>query len=167
MIFSKWYGLIPNIIFFLGVQVLLYKISKILWDDTWTALIPCTLYGFSIGAITTTIFIRMYMLFAFWVLLSLYFHLKLYEQMRETSGIFPAMSVIELLAVSCCGFLTQYYFIIWEFYIAAIFSLMQIVQKRLEMLSLLCSHHVFVVNYQLYNLSGMLYPYFRRRISRQ
>ena len=61
--FSKWFGLLINLSFYCGSLFLLYKISgQILGKRKCVRFIPPFLYGLSIGAVSTLIYIRMYML---------------------------------------------------------------------------------------------------------
>ena len=59
--FSKWFGLIPNIIYFVIVMFLLLKISQCVSDNNIFFIAVQVLYGFSIGAINSVTYIRMYM----------------------------------------------------------------------------------------------------------
>lgn len=58
--FSKWYGASINILMFMGVIVLLYLSSVIIFKRKIIALIPCIVYGFSSVALSSFLYIRMY-----------------------------------------------------------------------------------------------------------
>ena len=78
--FSKWFGLIPNIIYFVIVMFLLLKISQCVSDNNIFFIAVQVLYGFSIGAINSVTYIRMYMLLTLWCLLFLLENIYLYQK---------------------------------------------------------------------------------------
>ena len=39
--FSIWFGVVPNLFFFIGTQIILIKISNKLFEDKWIAILPC------------------------------------------------------------------------------------------------------------------------------
>ena len=90
--FSKWYGLIPNIIFYALSLWLVWLIANKLFSDRIKALAVLILYGISKAAISTAVFIRMYMLMTFFVLLLVWFFIRILET-TEKKYIFAAMTV--------------------------------------------------------------------------
>lgn len=80
--FSKWFGLIPNIIYFVIVMFLLLKISQCVSDNNIFFIAVQVLYGFSIGAINSVTYIRMYMLLTLWCLLFLLENIYLYQKRK-------------------------------------------------------------------------------------
>lgn len=120
--FSIWFGIVPNIIFFIGTQIFLLKISDKLFDNKWIAVLVCILYGFSWGAINTVIYIRMYMMLTFFGVLSFWVHLLLfdyYNKYKQLKGSYLAA----IFVITICGFLTQYYYAIFAFFLSGIFSI--------------------------------------------
>ena len=69
--FTKWTGIILNIIIFVGICAVLYIIGKKIFKSTIWALVLVAIYGVSTGGVFSTIFIRMYELLIFFVLLYL------------------------------------------------------------------------------------------------
>ena len=68
--FSKWFGLAINLCFFAGILWLLFAIGgKLLGRENPARLLPPLLYGFSGGALSMVVYIRMYAMLTFWVLL--------------------------------------------------------------------------------------------------
>lgn len=109
--YSKWFGLIPNLFFFVLSQILLsvlaYKITKC----KIRVLSTCLFYGFSWGAINTALFIRAYMLMTMFGLAVLNFHVSALEDDKSTKS-----EVLKLLGIYCfsiCGILSHYYFLIF------------------------------------------------------
>lgn len=107
-IFSKYFFFSISLVFFIGTCFIIRKILKLL--DKEKLIIPATLlYGLSIGAISTVIYARMYMLLAFFTLAYCYLTLKIYKfnfkMDRKTK--------IELALTTVLGFLSQYYFCIF------------------------------------------------------
>lgn len=118
--FSLWFGIIPNMVLFVGTQILLLKLSFRLFENKWLALMPCIIYGFSWGAINTVVFIRMYMLLTFWGILAFYLHLLLYESIDERK--LSKRILIALIITTACGFLSQYFYAIYAFFLSMGFA---------------------------------------------
>jgi len=104
--FNPWLGFLPNIIFFVGTQAFVLLLGKELGQDNIHRLMPCLIYGFSIGAIQNVTFIRMYMLLTFLCTMSMWLHIKLFQKKKKYC----------LFLISCIhiiGFLTQYYYLLF------------------------------------------------------
>lgn len=137
-VFSKWFGLIPNIIFFVITQVALYRTGLLLFKKAGIALVTCFLYGFSWGIVNNTVYIRMYVLWALWGMLSYYFHLRLLKAFSNK------LLVLSLL-VSLCGILTQYYFLIFQFFLSGGYAIYQLFQKRYKRFFIYCIGYICVL----------------------
>lgn len=113
--FSKWFGIIPNIIYFAITIVVLYMLGNRMkfFGGRCGGLLLALAYGFSVPAINSVVFIRMYALMTMWAVLACYFHLRIYEEYEKLRWIIAAAIVLFL------GLLTQYYFIIFQFFISA------------------------------------------------
>lgn len=106
--FSKYFFFSVSLVCFIGTCFIIRKILKLL--DKEKLVIPTILlYGLSIGAISTVIYARMYMLLAFFTITYFYLTLKIYKfnfkMDRKTK--------IELALTTILGFLSQYYFCIF------------------------------------------------------
>lgn len=126
--FSKWFGLIINLFFFCLSVILLYKISGLIFGEgSYSSLIPPLLYGFSIGAVATLIYIRMYMMLTFWTLL---FTFTIFRLMRESDAKYRRSRLIGVSLSIAGGFLTQYYFVIFVFFFSLGYMAWNIITRK-------------------------------------
>lgn len=116
--FTKWSGLFLNIIFFVLTIGMLYLLAKKVTNSSGGGTLVCLLYGFSIGAVNTIVFIRMYMMLAFATVCVCYIHVRLWEHLVEKEADYytRVKCYIALLAIMLFGTLTQYYFWIFAFF---------------------------------------------------
>lgn len=126
-IFSKWTGIVLNIVFFIVCTIILFFLSKNLLNNYWLALLTCTMWGFSIGAITSIVYIRMYVLLTLFTILSCYLYVRLLEHKTFTFKI-----LIPIIITTYLGLMTQYYFVIFTFFIAAILLIYLIIKKQFK-----------------------------------
>ncbi len=119
--FSKWQGLFLNFIIFIGSQTLLWKISNILLKRSTLSLLAITFYGFSISGLSTYLMIRMYGLLTFFVLLITYLILLFDKKNKDHLTL-----CVGICFAYFCGFLTQYYFVIFAFWISAFYCILLI-----------------------------------------
>lgn len=123
--FSLYSAFIVNIIAFVLSCLVFIKILKILNKENLT--IPVLiLYGLSMGTISMVIFQRMYMVLTMFILLYFYLSLKLYKNNFEMDKKFT----IQLGVTTVLGFLTQYFFAIYAFFIFAIMLIEMIRTKK-------------------------------------
>ena len=101
--FSKYIVFIINIIFYILTSIYIFKIFK-LYKKEKVGLIALILYGLSMGAISTVMFQRMYMMMTFFVLLYTYICIKISRKGMQKK------EITELSICTILGFLTQYYF---------------------------------------------------------
>ncbi len=125
--YSKWFGLVINLIFFILTFFLLGLLSYELTKDKILVFLTCFLYGFSPGTLSGIVFIRMYMMLAFWFLLLSYVHLKM---LKRRNSPFSRFQLFFLSFVILCGCLTQYYFLVFLFFISFGYSLFLLREKR-------------------------------------
>lgn len=123
--FSKWYALIPNIIYFAISMLLLFVLAKRIFKNEWLALVPVIAYGFSAGAISNVVFLRMYVLLTVWVLALLDLHVKwiLNDRMQKKDFLL-------LVLVAYLGFMTHYYFFLIAFFTSAFYFFYLLFKKR-------------------------------------
>jgi hypothetical protein len=125
-VFSKWIGIIYNIPFFIGTIIFLFFLSKLIYDDELLSIVICISYGFSAGAISHTIFIRMYMMLTFFVVMTTYLHGLLIKNQTKTNNILYIIIII----INLLGFLTQYLFIVYAFFVACGYIIYLLKQSR-------------------------------------
>ena len=111
--FSKWIGLIPDLIIQMGTLVLLYLLGMELFRDRWTAALTALLYGLSQVGLSTVLMIRMYVLMGFWTVL---LALLVAKELRS-----PGLK--KEIGIGLCifaGLMTQYYFVFYAFFLCAV-----------------------------------------------
>lgn len=124
--YSKWFGIVPNLLFLLLGNVVLWRIGSRLMKNAWLGLIPVVIWGFCAGAISYTIYIRMYMLLTFFTLLSMYLHGRLLEK-GQTGRLLLFLSLTTIM-----GTLTQYYFVIFAFYSSGAYCLYKLFKRAFK-----------------------------------
>lgn len=123
--FSKWYGIIPNIFYFVISMYFLFQLSKQIFKNEWLALIPVLAYGFSAGAISNVVYIRMYVLLTVWVLMLLNLHVKWILQNEMHIRDFIALVITAYL-----GYMSHYYFFVIAFFTAVFYFFYLIWEKK-------------------------------------
>lgn len=131
-VFSKWIGLSVNL-FFHGINIVLLAYLSYLISNRNRALsLTATLfYGLTPAAISGVVFIRMYEMLTMWVLICAILHVRAVKGLDsdgQMSGSGPGkLSVkgflIPIAVVTYLGFLTQYYYFIFLFFVGAAFCI--------------------------------------------
>lgn len=129
VIFSKYIIFAINLIFFLLTCYIIRKIFM-LFNKKWLGLIAILFYGLSMGAASTVVFLRMYMMLTFFSLAYLYINLKILNNNLEITK----KDKWQLFGVVLLGFLTQYYFCIFAVLIFALMIIRFIQKKQFKML---------------------------------
>lgn len=112
---SPWMGCIINLVMILGICILLRKISREFLDKTEEfGCAVCVIYALSMAGIATLLLIRMYAMLTFFCAAELYLHLK-----KKKTGQWKKGNKL-LIGVTVCGFLTQYYFVIFMLFLAGV-----------------------------------------------
>ncbi len=139
-VFSKWLGIAVNLIAYVGCYLLLgYCAYRAVCCGTLQtesrrqkgrkiAFLTCLMWGFSAAVISGVMFIRMYQWLTLFVLLCLALHLRAVSRQDFRIRTF-------LLPVACTvflGFLTQYYYIIFHFFLGAAFCVYLLRNKRIR-----------------------------------
>ena len=124
--FSKWHGFSLNLIVFVGVQILLFIISRKIFCSEKYALLTCLVYGFSPGSIDCFIYIRMYSLSTLFFLLLLYLYLKFLDNK------YTLLRFSSLVLTMILGGLTHYHFFIYAFLLTFSFCVIAIMRKTLK-----------------------------------
>lgn len=112
---SPWMGCSINLVLILGICVLLMKICReFLFQDKELGIVACILYACSMAGIATLLLIRMYAMLTFFCMAALYLHMK-----KRKTGQWKKGNKL-LILVTVCGFLTQYYFVIFMLFLAGV-----------------------------------------------
>ena len=128
-IFSKYIIFSINLLFFVLSFVVIKKIFE-MFNKKWLGLIALVLYGLSMGAASTVIFLRMYMMITFFGIAYLYVNLKILKNNLEITK----KEKWQLFWTILLGFLTQYYFCILVFGIFVLMFIRFIQKKQYKML---------------------------------
>ena len=123
--FNIYTVFVVNIIAFIFSCLIITKILKIL--DKEHLIVPVLIfYGLSMGTISMVIFQRMYMLLNSFIMLYFYLSLKLYKN----DFVMDKKLSFQLAVTTILGFLTQYFFAIYAFFIFAIMVIQMIKKKK-------------------------------------
>ena len=142
--FSKWFGLGINLAAFGFSLFLLRCLSlKVTGYNEKLSLFVCFFYGFTPAAMSSVVFIRMYALLTVFVYLCTILHVDVVERDREAIGPLSGERqkgkcqernaregklpfgrfLLPLMVVTYLGFLTQYYYFIFLFFMAFAFCI--------------------------------------------
>lgn len=83
---SPWVGCVINLVAVAGVLWLIGLIGDKLFKSKYSTYACMILYGFSVGAVATTIWIRMYALLTLFTVWNVYFHLQNYGDLWKTDA---------------------------------------------------------------------------------
>ena len=163
-IFSKWQGLILNLIFFVISELLIIAIANKVGNNnkaiTWFSL---ALFGFSPAIISGITFIRMYMLLTSECMALLLLHMNMLTDIKNNSSLSRFVKYLIQIAVTVyIGFLTHYYFAVFAFFVAAFTTLYLFFSKNTRKIS-----YIYAITVIAGLLSAVLsYPASLRHIFR-
>ncbi|MCM1054497.1 MAG: glycosyltransferase family 39 protein [Bacteroides sp.] len=125
--FSKWFSASINLLFYsLSLFTLFFIGRRVLRSDK-KALLAVAVWGLSRAGISNAVFLRMYMLMTFLVLLLVYLNIVLIEK-------YSVKYLVLIFAVNIMGFLTQYYFYIFSFFLTGSVCVYMLLKKRIKQL---------------------------------
>lgn len=137
--FTKYIIFVINLAFFIGTLYIILKMLSLI--DKQKLQIPTILfYGLSIGAISSVIFQRMYMMLTFFVINYLYINIKIYKNNYKLDKSMKRQLITNILL----GFLTQYYFCFYALILFIVQNVFMIKQKRIDELKSYIFLHVKV-----------------------
>lgn len=128
--FSMWYGMALNIILTLLSLCVLFLLLHFFMGGSFLPLTICFLFGMTYGVINNVLFIRMYVLLMLLMTLQYYFHLRMFSAIQPNADKFKYSQLIILSLITILGTLTQYYFLIFLFWLAGIFCLILFLRKK-------------------------------------
>lgn len=115
-------GIILNIIAYIIGMIYLYKISCEISESKHNY-IPCILYTLSVGMISTSMFIRMYMLLTMFCLMFTYYFIKVFKSEDKSN-------LIKLGICTYFGFMTHYFFLVYAFFISLFYLIYLLISKK-------------------------------------
>ncbi len=128
-VFSMWIGLSVNL-FFHGINlILLTYLSYFISGRSFKVSLAVTLfYGFTPAAMSGVVFIRMYEMLTTFVLLSAILHIRAVAEEKKKLPVVRCL--VPMAVVTYVGFLTQYYYFIFLFFLAIAFGVWLLFRDR-------------------------------------
>ena len=142
--FSKWAGLILNIILFLLTQIVLYVLSR-QFLDVKKSMQVLVFYGFSVAAVCTLVFIRSYMLFTLVTTLLCLLSVKLLQAAEADKTTDFYRNLFYICLTLFFSFLTHYYFLIAAFGLCAGICLVLLCYKMYKKLAVFTFSSLFTI----------------------
>ncbi len=131
--FSKWTGIVPNIIIYVFITIFIYLITKKLLKDEKNSGIKSAIVAFmssiTLASLSNVTYIRMYALLALEVTITAYLHIKLLESEKVNPKLLIAIGVCSL-----AGLLTHYYYIFYLAFVYLMFAIKYIKEKNIKKL---------------------------------
>ena len=149
--FSKWYGLSLNLIFFIIVQILLFRISKLILKSSKYALFVCIIYGYSLAAIDNFTYISTNSLITLFYLLLLNTVLKCFDNKISL------LRFMELLLIVVLGGLSHYLFLLHSFVLVATFSFIVLKNRNFKLIAFVLGTTIFSFIFVYFLFPEMLY----------
>lgn len=132
--YSKWPGIILNILIAAGNTVLVFLIlGKLLEKEQHSkakALVMTGVVALTIATVSAVVYIRMYQLLTFWILLTVWWHLCLYERTKVSWKLLVAIG-----GTAVAGMLTQYYYLFFLVPLWVVFVVKYVREKKWRELS--------------------------------
>lgn len=129
--FTKWSGIILNIIIYALVTIFMYLILKRLFKDDKNSNIKALILAFmssiTLASCSNVVYIRMYALLTLEILITIFLHIKLLEQERINPKLLVGIGISVLV-----GVLTHYYYLIYLAVLYLIFLIKYIKEKKLK-----------------------------------
>ena len=132
-VFSKWLGIAVNLTAFVPCFFLLagivYEIAGKGEKGERLAFLTCLLWGGSAAVISGVMFIRMYQWMTLFVLLCAWLHVRAVRKQK-----FGLPFLIPVGVTVFLGFLTQYFYMVFHFFLGAAFCVYLLSRKKIRVL---------------------------------
>lgn len=132
-VFSKWLGIAVNLIAFVPCFFLLagivYEIAGKGEKGLRLAFLTCLLWGGSAAVISGVMFIRMYQWMTLFVLLCAWLHVRAVRRQKFGLSFLIPVGITVFL-----GFLTQYFYMVFHFFLGAAFCVYLLSRKKIRAL---------------------------------
>lgn len=155
-VFSKWIGLSINLVCFILIDIVLYLLVKKISSSANVAILSIIVWGFSVGAINMVTFIRMYALLTLWIVLFVYVHSLLFNENMIESEDVSFKLLFSLMAITILGILTQYYFLVFSFFICGGWCIYLLWKKKWRILLKYSCAEILAVFLSILIFPGML-----------
>lgn len=120
-VFSKWIGLSVNLLLHsINIVLLTYLSYTVCGYDKKIPLLAACFYGLTPAALSGVVFIRMYEMLTMFVLLCAILHVCAVKSDKKMLS--AGKSLLPMAVVTYAGFLTQYYYFIFLFFLAIAFG---------------------------------------------
>lgn len=126
--FSPLFGLFLNCIFLIGTQMLLYKLSKLIFRSKFYALLVCGFYALGVGSLSTFLYIRQYGLLTMLTAAYLYCNARLFYDKKDNLK----KHLLPIVIVSFAAFMTHYYAIVFIGVFTALFGVLYLCRRKLR-----------------------------------
>lgn len=127
--FSKWPGIILNIIIYVFVTIFLYfilkKLLKGIQNSSLKAIFVAFFSSITLASLTNVIYIRMYSLVTLFILITLFLHIKLSESKKTSLSLY-----FFLFLIAQMGSLTHYYYLFFLAMLYVLFMIKYIKEKN-------------------------------------
>lgn len=125
-VFSKWFGLGLNMVILLLALVAIYNMCEKHFGGKQIGLAVVCMYAFSVGFMSTAMFIRMYALLTLMTILCTHVHLNILKADFRFSKKLSAALFFTVLG----GYYTQYYFVLYAIGIAAVMVILMALKRK-------------------------------------
>lgn len=122
--YSKWIGLVANAIFSIITLVVLYLLIKSFTGSSLIAGLASLAYALCPAVISSEMLLRMYNMFAMWVIIFIYISYRIFKGKRNL------LTYGALAATTFFGFLTQYYFAVFCVLFTCFYCVYELVHKN-------------------------------------
>ena len=130
--FSRWYSFSINIVSFVIAMIFLFKSATLLKNENF-ALCCCALYGFSMGARDTYIYLRMYAMGTAMTMILLYNVIR-YLQRYDKEKKIMNRNLAAIWIVSLLSFLTHYHLVAFMGIMTALICLHLLCKKQIKVM---------------------------------
>ncbi|HCS93730.1 MAG TPA: hypothetical protein DIW15_03340 [Bavariicoccus seileri] len=110
--FTKWIGLSLNLGILSLTWIVLFLLIKLVTHSSAISALGASLFGFSVGAMNSVIYIRMYALMTLFVVIVSYFHVRLIYKKD-----YRLKTLLGIFLFTYLGIMTQYYFLVFSFFL--------------------------------------------------
>ena len=135
---SVWHGCVINLAAIAGTLWLLGLTGDLIFKRKSSGIALMILYGFSMGAVGTALWIRMYGLLTLWTAWILYLHIKYYTEegsfmrVNAKSGKAAWIGSYSIFFVTLLSFWTQYFGLFFIIPLAAVTAVLLVRAKRMQ-----------------------------------